>query len=477
MAEELKPDICVIGGGPGGIAVAAAAANANIPVVLIEKGDMGGANVAAAVPSRALIAAASRYEALRSGPALGVTGAPLQVNLAKVHDHLRSAMDAVAANISAERLTALGVTVVGAPARFVDGRTVVAGDATIRAKRFVIATGSKVLAPHLPGLAEVDYLTFENVFDTARKMGHLIVLGAGRYGLEMAQAYTRLGIDATVIDERPALADEDPELAALVLERLRAEGIRVRDRTGIVGFARRRGGIRATIAGRGDGEEHHIDGTHLLVATGRAPNVDGLGLDRGGIEHDAAGIKVDRDLRTTNKSVYAIGDVVAGRDGANRAEHHAERVLRSTLNRGDLAPRHDDETVPTLALTDPAMAAVGLGEIAAGQKHKAIRVLRMPFSENDLAQTERATAGMIKVIATDRGEIVGAAVVGREAGEIIALWSLAIANRLDISAMRSLVPPYPSRADIARRVAAAFDGPGLTPPPRRGILGFLRKFG
>jgi len=475
MAEELNPDICVIGGGPGGIAVAVAAANANISVVLAEEGDLGGANLSGTIPSKALIAAANRYEALRSGPALGVSGAPLQINLARVQEHVRSATDAVAANNSAERLAALGVTVIGAPARFVDQHTAVAGDATIRARRFVVATGVKTAAPRFAGLDDVDCLTFGNVFDTTRKMGHLIVLGATRYGLELAQAYTRLGIDATVVDDSPALADQDPELVTLIFERLHAEGIRIRDRTPIVGIARRRGGVRVTVAGRAEGEEIPIDGSHLLLATGTTPNVDGLGLDRAGIEFDGSGIKVDRQLRTTNSRVYAIGDVVAGPQSVSRAEYHANLVVKSALAHGLV--RDDPDATPAQVLTDPPLASVGLRESEAERKHKNIKVLRLPFSESDLAQTERATAGLIKVIATDRGQIVGAAAVGREAGEIIALWSLAIASRLDIAAMQSFVAPYPTRADISRRVAATFAGPGLTPLPKRRIIDFLRKFG
>ncbi|MCB1488849.1 MAG: FAD-dependent oxidoreductase, partial [Bauldia sp.] len=427
------------------------------------------------IPSKALIAAANRYEALRSGPLLGVTGAPLQVNLAKVHEHIRSAMDAVAANNSAERLSALGVTVIRAPVRFVDQRTAVAGDATIRARRFVIATGARPAAPRIPGIEDVDCLTFDTLFDATRKMGHLIVLGATRYGLELAQAYTRLGIDATVIDDRPALADQDPELVALVLERLHAEGIRIRDRTPIVAVARRRGGVRVTVAGRSEGEEIPVDGSHLLLATGSRPNVDGLSLDRAGIELDESGIKVDRQLRTTNSRVYAIGDVVAGAPSVSRAEHHADIVVKSALQHALV--RGDPDAAPAQVLTDPPLASVGLRESEAEHRHRSIRVLRLPFSESDLAQTERATAGLIKVIATDRGQIVGAAAVGREAGEIIALWSLAIANRLDISAIQSFVAPYPTRSDISRRAAATFTGLGLTPQPKWRIIDLLRKFG
>jgi pyruvate/2-oxoglutarate dehydrogenase complex dihydrolipoamide dehydrogenase (E3) component len=474
MAEALTPDICVIGGGPGGIALASGAALNAVPVVLVERGRMGGANLTrGALPSKALVSAASTYEFLRRGPALGVTGAPLQVNFAKVRDHIGSVAEAVAPNFSAERLTALGATVIAGEARFTDRNTVTVGDIAIRARRFVIATGVVLALPPIPGIEGVDCMTADTAFDVTRKPNHLLVIGANSRGLELAQSYNRLGVDTTVIDEARALADDDPELAAVVLDRLRAEGVRVRAGVKIAGVARRRGGIRVTVV---EGErEIPVDGSHLLLATGKVPNVEGLGLDAAGIIYDRAGISVDRQLRTTNRRVYAIGDVVAGAELAGRAEYQAERVLKAILYR--LPLRQDTDAVPAVTFTDPALAKVGLSEVEADRRHNDIRVLRVPLIENDLAQVERMPAGLVKVVTTKKGRILGAAIVGHDAGEMIALWSLAIARRLDIGAMAAFVPPYPSRAEVARRVAARFNGPGLTPPWRRRIIEFLRRFG
>ncbi len=474
MAEELKPDICVIGGGPGGIAVAAAAANCGIPVVLVEKGRMGGSNLSrGGVPSKALLAAASHNEFLRRGPAIGVTGAPLQVNFAKVRDHVNSVVEAVAPNVSAERLAALGVRIVAGEASFVDRQTVVAGDTTIRARRFVVATGAVPRPPALPGLADIDYMTLDTAFDLNRKPAHLLVIGAGAYGLELAQAYARLGVDATVIDEGLVLPDDDPELVAVVLDRLRAEGIRVRAGVKVTGLARRRGGIRITLTEIGAAAT--VDGSHVLVATGRAPAIAGLGLDAARIAHDENGIAVDRLMRTSNRRVYAIGDVVAGPATADRAEYEASRVLSSILYRWP--HRADPFAPPVVAFTDPALARVGMSEVDAARRYNDIRILRSPFLDNDLAQAERTTAGAIKVVVRPNGRILGATIVGRDAGEMIGLWSLAIAQGLPIGAVASMVPPYPSRMEISRRVAASFDGPGQVPRWRRQTIDFLRKFG
>lgn len=474
MPDELSPEICVIGGGPGGIALSIAAANQGLPVVLVEKTGLGGSNLReGGVPSAALRAAADLHEALRRGPAFGVSGAPLQVNAARLQDHVRSVIAAAAANVSRARLEAFGVTVIDAEAHFADRRTAVAGAATIRARNFVLATGSVPVLPAYEGLDSIDRIEIDSIFDAARKPAHLIVLGATPRGLELAQVVNRLGIDASVIDGGPALADEDPELVAPLLDRLRSEGIRIRERAGIVAFARRKGGVRVTV--RDDGEETVVDGSHLLLATARGPAIAGLGLEAAGIEHGPSGIVVDKRLRTTNKRVFAIGDAVGGSPSAGRAEHHAARVLAAIT--GARGGGDGDTGVPFVIHTDPGLARVGLGEAEARVRHRLLRVLRVPFAENDLSQAERATAGFVKVIASDRGRILGAGITGRGAGEMIALWSLAVSAGLGIEDLRAFPVPYPSRAEIAHRVAIAFDGPGRAPLRRVGAFAFLRRSG
>jgi pyruvate/2-oxoglutarate dehydrogenase complex dihydrolipoamide dehydrogenase (E3) component len=474
MPDELAPEICVIGGGPGGIALSVAAANQGLPVVLVEKAGLGGCNLReGGVPAAALRAAADLHEALRRGPAFGVSGAPLQVSTARVQDHLRNVIDAAAGNVSRARLEAFGVTVIEAEARFADRRTVVAGETTIRARNFVVATGSVPVLPSYEGLDSIDTVDIADVLDAARKPAHLIILGATPRGLELAQWLNRLGIDTSVIDGGPALADEDAELAAPLLDRLRGEGIRIRERAGIVAFARRKGGVRVTV--RDDGEETVVDGSHLLVATERGLAAEGLGLDAAGIGHGPSGIVVDKRLRTANKRVFAIGDAVGGALSANRAEHHAARVLATIA--GTPGGSESDTGVPFVIHTDPGLARVGLSEAEARVRHRLVRVLRVPFTENDRSQAERATAGFVKVIASDRGRILGAGVTGRDAGELIALWSLVLSAGLGIEDIRNFPAPYPSRAEIAHRVAVAFDGPGRAPLRRTGALAFLRRSG
>ena len=482
MPETLTPDICVIGGGPAGLAAAFAAAGEGVAVVLVEKAALGGSDLTSgAIPSKALLAAAEINELLRRGPAIGVTGAPIQVNFAKVREHMAAVGAAIAANVTPERLTALGVKVVSAAARFTDRDTIEAGDVVIRARRIILAVGAAPAPPEIPGLDGIDTLTAAGVFDLTRKPTHLIVLGASREGLELAQAFNRLGIDTTVLDRGPALPEVDPELSAIVVDRLRAEGVRVRVGIDIVSVGRRRGGVRFTVSDP-ENDTAAIDGSHLLVVAGRKPNVDGLALDIAGIRADDAGIVVDRALRTGNRRVYAIGDAVAGRADAARSHDQAVRVVRAILFRLAVVDRSDE--APFVAFTDPALATVGLDEAAARRRHGGrARVLRFPFAENDRAQIERMPAGMIKVVVSPRGRVLGAGIVGHDAGEMIALWSLAVARRLPVSALAALPAPYLTRADISRRVAAglaerdAAEGPGLAAIWRRRIIDVLGRFG
>ena len=479
MADVLTPEICLVGGGPGGIAAAMAAVAAGLSVVLVERARTGGSDLAfGTIPSKALVAAADVYESLRLGPALGVTGAPLQVNLAKVREHIDAVAVSIAPKVSAERLTALGIRVISGAARFTDRRTIAAGDFVVRARHVILAIGSVPTVPAIPGLDTVDYMTPRTgIFDLARKPAHLLVLGAGPYALELAQAHNRLGIDATVIAGGPALPDIDPELAAVVVNRLRAEGIRVRVNLKIMSVSRRKGGIRFFVEDAEDaaaGGRIAVDGTHLFVVDGRSPDVEDLNLAAAGVAYDQAGIIVDKRFRTANSSIYAIGDAIAGQPSVARAEFQAARVVKAIVSR--LPAQEELGGAPFVAFTDPALASAGLSEDEARKRYGDIRVFRLSFVDNDRAQIERLPAGLLKVMTTSTGRIVGAAIVGRDAAELIAPWSLAIANRLPLSAMADPWPAHPSRSAIARRLAMLPEA-RLTPTVRQRIMDLLGKFG
>jgi pyruvate/2-oxoglutarate dehydrogenase complex dihydrolipoamide dehydrogenase (E3) component len=477
MAEHLTPDICVIGAGSGGLSVAAAAAAFGVPVVLIERGRMGGDCLNyGCVPSKALLAAAKRAHALQKYRHFGVQVPPAQIDFPAVHAHVRDTIDAIAPNDSKERFTGLGVHVIEGAARFTDRRTVVVGETfEIRARRFVIATGSSAAIPPIPGLDQVPYLTNETIFDLTQCPEHLIVIGAGPIGLEMAQAHRRLGAEVTVLEAATPLAKDDPECAAIVLDQLAQEGVLIRSGVRISRVEGRDGKLRVVLAGA-NGNEETLEGSHLLVAAGRRANVADLGLEAAGIAYEPSGIKVDKRLRSTNRQVYAIGDVVhGGPQFTHAANYHAGLVIRNALFR--LPVNVARGVIPWVTFTDPEVAHVGLRETEARRSHTAIRVLRWPYHENDRAQVERETQGHIKVVADKGGRILGATIVGAQAGELITTWTLAIARGLKVGALLGVVIPYPTLAEVGKRAAIGYYTPGLSSPWVRRVISFLRRFG
>ena len=476
MAEILRPDICVIGGGSGGLSVAAAAAAFGVPIVLVERHKMGGDCLnTGCVPSKALLAAAKRAQIMRSAAPFGVTAQAVDVDFAKVHDHVQRVIAAIAPTDSAERFAGLGVRVIRGHAKFKDRRTVVVGDEyEIRARRFVIATGSTPALPPIPGLDAGPYLTNETIFSLTERPDHLIIIGAGPIGLEMAQAFRRLGSVVTVLEAAAPLAKDDPECAAIVLDQLDREGVVVRSGVTVARVNHASGRVAVTFEDAG-GEET-IEGNYLLVATGRKPTTDGLDLDAAGIKFDRAGILVNKKLKTANRRVFAIGDVAAGQlHFTHAANYHAGLVIRNALFR--LRVKVNNDAVPWVTYTEPEFAQTGLTEAQARERKLKIRILRWPYHDNDRAQAERVTHGHIKVITSGKGKILGATIVGAQAGELIAMWTLAIAQGLNVRSLTSIVLPYPTLAEIGKRAAIDYFTPSLTGPWVRRIIAWLRTFG
>jgi len=474
MTQLLKPDICVIGAGSGGLSVAAAAASFGVSVVLVEQGRMGGDCLNyGCVPSKALIAAARQARAVRSG-GLGVAAAEAEIDFKAVMRHVHSSIAAIAPNDSVERFTALGVKVIQATAQFVDRRTVAAGGFEIRARRFVIATGSSPLVPPIPGLDTVDYLTNETLFDLTRRPGHLVIVGGGPIGMEMAQAFRRLGSQVTVIEAMTPLGNEDPEIAALALASIRAEGVTIHSRASVASFERRgKTGVRVNV--EAEGGRFAVDGTHLLLAVGRKANVDKLDLAKAGIAFDARGAKVGAKLRTSNRRVYAIGDAAGSLQFTHVANYHAGLVLRAMLFR--LRIREDRSIIPRVTFTDPEIAHVGLNEDEARKAEGDIKVLRWPYAENDRAQAEGRTTGHIKLLTCRKGRILGASIVGSDAGEMINMWSLAMSKRMSVRDIVGYVAPYPTVSEIGKRAAITYFIGTTRKPLVRRLLRFLRFFG
>jgi pyruvate/2-oxoglutarate dehydrogenase complex dihydrolipoamide dehydrogenase (E3) component len=474
MTTTLTPDMCVIGAGSAGLSVAAGAAQLGAETVLIEAHKMGGDCLNyGCVPSKALLAVAQAAEAQRHAGRLGVQANEPVIDFRAVHDHIHGVIAAIAPHDSEARFTGLGVRVLRARARFIGPREIVAGDARIRARRFVIATGSSPLVPPLPGLERTPYLTNETVFDLVDRPRHLMVIGGGPIGVELAQAFRRLGAAVSVVEMATLLPKDDPELVQVVRQRLQDEGAALHERSRVVAVEPTADGV--ALLTESDGNRARIDGSHLLVAAGRRANIADLDLAAAGIAHSGTGITVDSHLRTSNRRIYAIGDSVGGLQFTHLAGYHAGIVIRHALFR--LPARADIGLVPWATYSDPELAQIGLTEGAARAAGHPVQVLRWPFADNDRAQTERATAGLVKAVVTPRGRILGASIVGRHAGELIQTWQLAMANGLKVSALATLVAPYPTLGEASKRAAGSFYTPQLFSKRTRRLVRFLRWFG
>jgi pyruvate/2-oxoglutarate dehydrogenase complex dihydrolipoamide dehydrogenase (E3) component len=476
--SDMRFDLCVIGGGSGGLSVAAAAASFGQKVVLIERHKMGGDCLNyGCVPSKALIAAANRAHAMRSSAAFGIAPATPAVSWSGVNDHVKSVIAAIAPNDSVERFRGLGVHVIEGTAKFRDAESVVAGDTLVRARRFIVATGSQPLVPPIPGLAETPFFTNETLFDNREPIGHLIVIGGGPIGMEMAQAHLRLGAKVTVLEGAKALGKDDPEMTAVLLKSLRAEGLVIREGAKVVEISgvANRVSVKIEVGAPKNSATETVEGTHLLVAVGRKPNIANLGLEAGGIKHGRSGIEVGADLLTSNRKVFAIGDCIGGYQFTHVANYHAGIVIRRALFR--LPAKADAGRIPWVTYTAPELANVGITEAQAAERKISVRVLRWPFHENDRAQAERETEGHVKVITDRRGVILGASIVGAHAGELIQVWSLAVAQRMKIKAMTDWIAPYPTLGEISKRAAYRFFSSAPGNPMVRRAIGFLAKFG
>ena len=451
---RIETDICVIGAGSGGLSVAAGAVQMGARVVLIEAGEMGGDCLnAGCVPSKALIAAAKAAEAQRHG-FRGVAGVTPEVDFAAVKDHVAAVIAGIAPVDSQERFEGLGCTVIRAFARFSGPREVMAGDTTVRARRFVLATGSRPFVPPIQGVDSVPYLTNETIFALRDRPDHLLVIGGGPIGIEMAQAHRRLGCEVTVIEAAKILGREDPDLAQVVLSALAAEGIRFAEGTPVVRLAGQAGAVEVTLA---DGTQ--IKGSHLLMAVGRKVALEGLNLDAAGVAHTPRGVTVDARLRSTNRRVYAVGDAAGGLQFTHVAGWHAGIVIRQAVL--GLPAKAEPRAIPRVTFTDPELAQVGLTEAEARAAYgDALTVVRADLAHNDRAQAEARAMGLIKVMVV-KNRPVGASIVGPQAGELIGLWALALSARLKLSAIAGMVAPYPTLGEVSKRAAGAYFGPKL----------------
>ena len=464
-------DLCVIGAGSAGLSTAYGAAHLGRSVVLFERDEMGGDCLnTGCVPSKALIKAAKIAHSRRTGEAFGIAPTDATVDWEAIKAHIQGVIAQIAPVDSVERYQSFGTTVITEDAGFTDAQTVESPNHIVRAKRFVVAAGSRAGVPPIPGLADVPYLTNETIFTVPDFPEHLVIIGSGPIGLEMGQSFRRLGAEVTIIDIAPPLGRSDPEHAAVLMDALKAEGVRFRApaKTSRVSEA----GGRITVSFE-DGPS--IAGSHILVAAGRQPNTETLNLDAAGVKHDRRGIDTDEALRTSNPAVYAAGDIVAGKGGLTHAAgFHASAIVKNLYymppGLGRVFAKATTNRMPSVIYTQPELGAIGEGHEAA------YKTLHFAFDENDRSIAERDTAGGVKLYLDAKSNLIGASCVGSMAGEIINTVSLAMSSGAKLSEIAGMISPYPTRTEVVKRAASSHYTDVIFGPRFRGLARFWTRF-
>jgi pyruvate/2-oxoglutarate dehydrogenase complex dihydrolipoamide dehydrogenase (E3) component len=450
-------DLCIIGAGSGGLSVAAGAAQLGLDVVLIEKAEMGGDCLnTGCVPSKALLAASKQNPT---------------PDYAQAKDYVQRAIDTIAPHDSQTRFEGLGVTVIREQGKFIDAHTVQTGENIIKANKFVIATGSRALIPPITGLDPSKAYTNETIFNLRDKPDHLLIIGGGPIGLEMALAHRRLGCDVSVFDMGSILPRDDQDNVIIARESLISAGVTLHENVSVQSVSH---DDDVSLAYEAGGKVHTVKGSHILIAAGRTPNTDDLGLENASVDFNKRGIIVDQRLRTSQKHIYAIGDVAGGPQFTHIAGYHAGIVIRNICFK--IPAKVDYSALPWVTYIDPEVAQVGLTEKGAREKYgDSIRVVTSHVKDNDRAVTENINTGQLKVITTRSGRVIGASMIAKNAGDLIAVWSLAISQKMKIGAIAGLIVPYPTLSEINKRAASAWYTPKLFSEKTKMIVRLLQK--
>ena len=473
--KEYKADLVIIGAGSGGLSAAAGAAMLGLNVVLYERHEMGGDCLNyGCVPSKALLSSAKAAADIRGASKYGVSaGAPV-IDWTGVKAHVRGAIDAIAPVDSQERFEGLGVTVIREHAKFADRKTIESETTRTRARRIIIATGSTAFIPPIEGLAEVPYLTNETIFSVDDFPKHLVILGGGPIGMEMAQAFNRLGAEVTVIEMGRALARADGDHAAIAVEAVRGEGVKILENHKAVRVSQQGDQVQVHTQEGNQADEKIVSGSHLLVAVGRRPVLDGVDLDVGGVEFDRAGVKTDDGLRSvSNRKVWALGDAAGRGQFTHVAGWHASVFTRRAFFKQ--GTKAGSLPVPAVTYTTPEVAQLGLTEAEARKQFgDSVATSSFPFHENDRAIAEGKTLGEAKLVLR-KGKILGASIVGDGAGDILQLVSVAMSNGLKAQALTNFISPYPTRAEVVKRAASAHFTDLVFSKKSQALVGLLQR--
>ena len=466
-------DLIVVGGGAAGLVTASGSAGLGARVALVERERMGGECLwTGCVPSKALLACAKAAAQARSASRLGVHAEP-RIDFAGVMRWVHGARESIYPHDSPERYRGLGVDVIEGTARFTGERTLDVDGRILQAKRIVIATGSRPAVPPIPGLASTSFLTNETIFEITEQPRHLLVLGGGASGVELAQAFARLGSRVTVLERGTAfLPREEPELAAMLRICLEKDGVVLQMGADVT--AARRDGERIVLTVSAGGAVREVEGTHLLVATGRESRTDTMDLARGGVATGPGGVQVDRHLRTTAAGVWACGDCVGGPRFTHVADYQARLVIRNAFF--PFKGTADYSAIPWITYTDPELAHVGLTEAEARERHgDGVRVFTRPFQDVDRAIADGHTAGAVRLVTSAKGKLLGGHILGAGAGDMIGEVALAVARGLSVNAIGGVVHAYPSMPEAVRQAAEQYNRARFTGAAKRVARWFARR--
>ena len=469
-------DLGVLGGGAAGLTAAAGAAQFGAKTILVEKAKKLGGDCLhfGCVPSKTLIRTASVWSLARRAKEFGLPEIELPpVNLATVMDRVRSVIDTIQEHDSPERFCRLGAEIRFGSPRFVDDHTVDLDGALLTARAWIVATGSGPSLPPVEGIESVPYWTNETVFSQKELPGHLVILGGGPIGVEMAQAFRRLGSKVTVVElSDQVLGPEDPDIALILRNRLEAEGVEVLTGTKALKAGAVNSSVLLRVApAKGEGEPWSIEGDVLLVAAGRKPNVEGLDLPVAGVTYSPRGIPADARMRTNVPHIFACGDVNGVFPFTHVAGYEAGIALSNAVLR---LPRKADYTkVPWCTYTDPEVASIGLNEKRAKAAGIEYRTLEAPFREVDRALAEGETEGKIKALISPSGALLGCQIAGHHAGELLHEWVAAINGGVKLSTLAGAIHAYPTLAEISKKAAGSYYSEKLFSDRTKKILRFL----
>ncbi|KTD73847.1 dihydrolipoyl dehydrogenase family protein [Legionella tucsonensis] len=474
MSEKINCDLAIIGGGAGGLSLAAGSAQLGLNVLLLESGKMGGDCLNyGCVPSKSLLAAAKTFYHLKQASRFGIHTQGLSFAFPQVMQHVHQVIANIAEHDSVERFASLGVRTIQSAGKFIAPDAMQVGNQIIRAKRFAIATGSSPFIPSIPGISSVPYLTNETIFDLQEQPKHLIVIGGGPIGCELAQAFAMLGSKVTILEGLNILPKDDADCVAVIRQQLeemnmtiyeqaKVQEIEAHPDTGII------------VSFEYQNEASTISGSHLLIATGRRANVDGLDLEKANVNYTPKGIEVNQRLQTSNKKIYALGDVVGPYQFTHMAGYQAGIVLRNVVFKWPA--KVDYNAVPWVTYTEPELAHVGLLATDT-QKRPDTQITEWPFVNNDRAQTECTLNGKIKIITDKKGRVLGVTIVGPHAGELILPWVMAIREGKTLRSFTDVIAAYPTLSEISKRVAGEFYTPKLFSDKTRWLVRWLQKLG